>query len=387
MSPEPTLQPLPYQHRTWFFRLLVTIFVCSVPVFIFYATGYRVSLTDTSNIISVGGIFVSAETENAVIYLNDEPVENYRLFQRAAYIQNLPAGVHRLHVQGEGLHTWVKELPVYPHIVTEAYAFTYPAIPQVRLITPYVSATGTPIVAVASGTDLLPQTVSYTTEFFASTTVATSTLVSNEEYTFVEELFATSSTSTVDTLRTRLQAELEESFLFSSESATTSATSSMALATTTRERNNRQLQETNDGLFVRWIGNPTDHPYYFCLNTTVPSNASTSVLGAYVDANLAQLASAQERASTRGDFTCRDEIAITTFDQAILLFDFMPDTNGDVVLVQVTDGLYAIEVDDRGWQNTQLLYGGTDFSVALFGEQIFIRDAGYYFELMLTLDT
>ena len=383
MPSEPTLQPLPYQHRSWFFRILFAIFVCSVPVFIFYATGYRISMSDTNNIVSVGGIFVSSDAEDTTIFLNDEPVEKYRLFQRAAYIQNLPAGVHNLHVQGEGLHTWVKRLPVYPHIVTEAQAFNYPLVPQVRLITPYTTVGGQSFLRAATSSDWSVVPVETVAPVVASTTIATSTLVANEEFEFVAELFSTSSTSTVDRLRTRSRSEAIETFAFRSEQATTS--SSLQVATPTQERNNRRLYETDEGLFVRWVGGENDHPYYFCINTTRPEGATTSVLSLYVAANAASVSDAMETAVTRGDFSCRDEISINTFDRDVSLFGFMPGTNGDVVLVQLTDGLYAVEVDDRGWQNTQLLYPGESITVVVFGEQVFIHDGTHYFELLFTL--
>lgn len=384
MSPEPNVKPLPYGHRLWFFRGLLFLFVCSVPVFMFYATGYRVSFTETSNIVSVGGIFISAEVEDTAIFLNDEPVENYRLFQRAAYIQNLPAGVHRLHVQGAGLHTWVKELPVYPHIVTEATAFNYPIVPQVRLITSYQTGGGRPVVFEAATSTILSSPVEYRTPLLASTTVATSSLVVDEEYTFIAELFASTSTTTLpDVVRTRLQAQVEEAFVFSSERPTTTATSSFAQATTTREKSQRRLYETDTGIAVAWTGSPDNHPYYFCLNATLP-NATSSALSSHVAANMASVAAIQEGAVKRGDFICRDTIPINTFDRPVLLFAFIPNMN-DVALVQLSDGLYAIEFDDRGWQNTQLLYASDSIEVVVHGGQIFIKDGDYVFELLLSL--
>lgn len=385
MTSAPTVQPLPYKHRTWFFRILLTVFVCAVPVFIFYAAGYRISFDDTEqNIVSVGGIFVSAEAEETVIYLNEEVVENYRLFQRAAYIPNLPAGMHRLHVQGEGVHTWVKELPVYPHIVTEAQAFNMPQTPQVRLITPYRTATGTQVVRGAASTTPLGSSVTHRASWFASSTIATSSLQRNEEYTFVTELFTATSTNNSETLRTRIRTQIEGAFLFSTEQATVTASTTDPSATTTREVTHRRLYETADGLFVQWIGSQNDFPYYFCLNL---SQASTSDVGltSYIANNLANVLEGQQQLTNRGDFACRETIRIDTQGKDILLFDFFPDNN-DLVLVQLTDGLYVVEVDDRAWQNSQLLYPGSEFSVVLENQQIYISDQGYYFELLTTLE-
>lgn len=383
MPHEPTVQPLPYTRRSWFFRILLTIFVCLVPGFIFYATGYRLSLTDTNNIISVGGIFVTAETEDTAIFLNEEVVENYRLFQRAAYIQNLPAGIHRLHVQGEGLHTWVKELPVYPHIVTEAHAFNMPSVPQVRLIMPYQTVGGVQFIPAATGTTPMGDSVEYRSLWFASTTVATTTLQVNEEFAYVTELFATSSTSTTPTLRSRIREQIEATFMFSSD-APTSTLAVGVIATTTRIQNERRLYETENGLFVNWEGSSNDYPYYFCINLNTEI-ASSSPFTAYVENNVANVIDSTELLTSRGDFACRSTIAIDTQNKEVLLFDFFPD-NPNLVLLHLSDGLYVVEVDDRSWQNAQLLYAGTDFTVALANQQIYIEDGDYYFELFTTLE-
>lgn len=382
MTPaEPTLEPLSYRHRTWFFRGLLTLFVLCVPVFMFYATGYRVSLTDIDTIVSVGGIFVSAETDNTTIYLDDELVDNYRLFQQAAYIQNLPAGVYRLTVQGDGLHTWVKELPVYPHIVTETMAFNTPLEPQIRLVQPFMTATGTQV--------LFEQASSTMSDFgtvrvpiMATATTATSSFFANEEYDFVADLFASSTaTSSPNTLRSRIATELEATFTFSSN-APTSTVATSSTATTTQVQANRQVAETATGLVVTWLGSSDTTPYYFCRNI-VPPSASTSALRSYVANNLIAAESALE-SSARGDFVCRDTIMVETFDREIRLFDFFPGLN-DWLLVHLSDGLYAVEIDDRGWQNTQRMYASETMEVAVFGEQIFVHDQGYYFELLTEL--
>jgi hypothetical protein len=49
--------------------------------------------------------------------------------------------------------------------------------------------------------------------------------------------------------------------------------------------------------------------------------------------------------------------------------------------MHLSDGLYAVEVDDRAWQNTQLLYPGTDIHVVQDGGRIYVQDGEYYLEV------
>jgi hypothetical protein len=48
----------------------------------------------------------------------------------------------------------------------------------------------------------------------------------------------------------------------------------------------------------------------------------------------------------------------------------MPD-DPNLVLLQLDDGLYVVEIDDRSWQNTQLLYPGRELAVVIDGGRIY----------------
>ena len=145
-SAKAVVQPLPRQRRRFLFLSLLFLFVCAVPVFVFYATGYRYDIfTGDGSITATGGLYVSVGAEEGEVYLNESRVEDSRIFRSAIYIQNIMPGLQRLHVQAPGYHTWVKELPVYPHIVTEASAFMMPLVSQVRPITEFMTSTGSPV--------------------------------------------------------------------------------------------------------------------------------------------------------------------------------------------------------------------------------------------------
>ena len=54
-------------------------------------------------------------------------------------------------------------------------------------------------------------------------------------------------------------------------------------------------------------------------------------------------------------------------------------------MLQLEDGLYVTEIDDRSWQNTQQVYTGDDFETVVTDTAIYIKQEGRYFELLTTL--
>jgi len=368
------LQPLSRRRRTWFFRLLSLLFLCVVPVIIFYAIGYRVNLTAINDVVGIGGIFITAETADTTIYLNDELVDNYRLFQRAAYIQNLPAGTYQLRVEGEGLHTWSKALPVYPHLVTETLAFNAPRLPQARLIQPYQSAAGTQILLGTTSTTTLAGDVTQRALVTATSSKATRLWFANAEYALVSNLF-TSPVTTTSTTTTRLARPIEAK----ANTALTKTTTpdDAVAATSTRTKARRAVFETATGLAVTWLGKKDNTPYYFCRNHESLPKATTTVRQFGPQPK-------PEPLKTRGSLTCQERVVIPIDTKTVQWFDFFPGLD-DWLLVHLDDGLYALEIDDRGGRNRQLLYQSEQMAVRLSGERIFIHDQGYYFELLTDL--
>ena len=50
--------------------------------------------------------------------------------------------------------------------------------------------------------------------------------------------------------------------------------------------------------------------------------------------------------------------------------------------MQLEDGLYVTEIDDRAWQNTQMIYPGDKFETIVTDTNIYIKEDGRYFELL-----
>lgn len=375
MPPIPDVKPLPKRRRLLVFIFSLVVFSVAVPAFVFYAIGYRFDFSnEISNIRAVGGMYISADVDDIAIYIDDEPVEDMRIFQNAAYIQNLEAGLHQVHVQGENIQTWVKTLPVYAHYVTEAAGFNMPTTPQVRLITEYVTDNGDSVVAPNATSTFAFATT--TNIFYATSTTATSTFSPNSEYAFVESLFASTTQERSDA-RDQLRM-MEERFRF----GTISTSTLLEFATTTKTFQDIRLYKSGEDVFAHFVGDANDIPYYYCVTYTGPV-ATSFAYGSHVYTQIEkEFASTTDLSSSalEGTQLCRREVRIDRLWQDVHWFDFYPNSS-DLVLMHLTDGLYVVEIDDRSWQNTQLLYPGEELIVVLDGGQIFIQDGDYFVEV------
>jgi len=382
MPAEPQIKPLAYKKRKWFFRVLILSFIVIMPLVVFYATGYRFDFSKESPIISTGGIYISVPVDNADIYINEELVRDIRVFRRASYIQNLNAGIHRVHVQSEGLQTWVKELPVQSHIVTEVQSFNMPVVPQIRLIGGWISGTGRQVFPkVATSTIANKFSFASTTEqVLASTTIATTTLTVNQEYDFVRSLFGTTTES--ETLVGRVVQGVNEAFVFTEGSTTATAT-----PTTTIVNRDMKLYESDGEVYATWLGRDNEIPYYFCVNYQAASSTVTQY-GKHVYEGVATVLATMPITETQNlsGRICRDTIRIDRKGKEVKMFDFFPNSI-DLVLLLLDDGLYVTEIDDRAWQNVQLLYPGNNIDARVSGGRIYVKDGNYLMEVLTELST
>lgn len=391
MHTAPQVQPLPYRHRKRTFGFLLTLFLVSLPFLYLYATGYRFDLNATSNIVSTGGMYVAAERTGSEIFIDGELVRETRAFRRAFYAQNLDPGTHRVHVQKEGQHTWVKELPVTSHLVTEAQAFNLPLVPQVRLITPWQSATGTAIVKA-------PITyASSTNEYLATSTKTTAKFTPNAEYDSLIRFFGTTSPTTtpgaVATVAKRIESFLDD------PKATTTATSTKdtELATTTKESGGVRLYQDGDDVYAAWIGPFSEMPYYYCAEAFPPYSTSTTTTtttpAIALPAATAAARTATAEAIEEGvlmqpvqtvppDVVCEPKIRIDRKWQTVKHFDFVPGSS-DYVIMGLEDGVYMVEIDDRSWQNMQPIMSGNDLDFRVENGAVYVFDGTIIYQMVL----
>lgn len=375
MPLEPEIKSLSHKKRSYFFYVLFIVFLISLPLFIFYTTGYRLNFdNDRTSIVTTGGIYVTTNNLDVDVYMDEKKVEQPRLFRSAYYIQNIETGLHRVVVQKNGLQTWVKIIPVDSYIVTEASAFNMPEIPYIRPIAQYTNAGGQGVyISKATTTDLFPKATT-TGSNFVIVPKATGTLQSSSEYKYVAQLFASSTASSTSIIN-KLEAEIQK-FRFSS--STNASTSKQEIKYI--EHGNMRLIPRGDELYAHWIGSAASTPYYFC----TADSASTTVALRYGEHFAKQIE--MQRLSTttplllENNRLCRFEIRLDRKWQHIKYYEFFPNSS-DLVVMQLEDGLYVTEIDDRAWQNTQMIYPGDKFETIVTDTNIYIKEDGRFFEL------
>ncbi|OGG86096.1 hypothetical protein A2392_01385 [Candidatus Kaiserbacteria bacterium RIFOXYB1_FULL_46_14] len=376
MSPQ--VQPLSYRHRFLFFYLLLGIFVLSLPFLFLYATGYRLSSIGIGgNLVSTGGIYVATERSGAQIFIDDELVRETRIFRRAFYAQGLDAMTHKVYVQKADHHTWVKELPVYPHIVTEAQAFNLPLVPKVRLITKWQTQAG---VAVLTSTSDILDGASSTNQILFEPRASTTTLVMNQEYAQLLKEFESPEVkeeSVLDRARSNLTGE--------------SATST---ATTTKEWRGVRLYQQDDEVYASFIGNREEMPYYYCAEDFPRWEGATATSTASTKRNLALAYGTLEKTAETNELdlpvqeipdevTCDPVILIDNKGEAISHFDFFPNSV-DLVIIATKSGIYVTEIDDRSWQNRQPLLLGKDLSFRVIGSSVYAYDGKVIYQINIS---
>jgi len=383
MPNEPQIGELSHERRKRFFWILVVIFIISLPSLIFYTTGYRLSFeNEETSIVTTGGVYITTDNLEVDVYLDDEQVERPRLFRSAYYIQNIETGQHRVVVQRPDLHTWVKELPVDPYIVTEASAFNVPVVPVIRSITKYRTVTGSAVYFDVSTTSDFFSGVTTTYPYVLSTSTATSSYELNEEYVFVESLFSTTSTSTQSVFEMFLNGMERFRFATTSDSVDSDSSTSTELIVS---KGGIGIINRDGELYAVWQEDVSSIPYYFCI---VHSSASTTELryGKHVSDEIERLSVSTTSPLIADDNrVCRPEIKLDRKQKDVYFYDFMPNTS-DLVLLQLEDGLYVTEIDDRSWQNVQQLYPGDDFQVIVENDSIFIHENDNYFEIITEIE-
>lgn len=361
-----TVQPLPYRTRQRTFTLLLGLFLVSLPFLYLYATGYRFDFRKPTTLISTGGLYLAVERTEAEIYIDNELVRETRTFRRAFYAQNIDVGTHRVHVQKDGYHTWVKELPVSKHLVTEATAFNMPVVPQIRVIAPWQSATGTPVVRTP-----LPF-ASTTHPIIATTTAATAGLVANAEYASLRSHFSTTTPTT-----TPSRAAMSTTTLPAVETATSTVVS-----------NGVRLAMDGDELYASWVGSFENMPYYYCAADFPRYNDSlaTGTIPVVEEIETEETEFVMHPVETVSlDDACDPTIRMDRKWQEVRDFDFFPGREG-LVIMALEDGIYAVEIDDRSWQNAQPLLLGEKLEMHLENGNLYVYDGDLIYQVFFNAE-
>ncbi len=383
------VEPLPRQQRHRIFLLLLFTFVFAVPIFVFYATGYRYNIFDNQNgITTTGGMYIAVAQNNGEIFLDDEPARGSRIFRRATYIQSVLPGVHRVHVQGEGLQTWVKDLPVFSHMVTEAEAILLPLVPPARLITASSTGRNLPLVTESEATLLedISELVSLTTSVITEDDVLlTDSIIPNPEFLVLNNVFNPEE-DVVDATSTAAVPPPPRFRFADGSLATSSATNTEQIVA----RGDMSLVLRDGALYAQYVGSARSVPHYFCVPAAAVASTS-ELFGAHVaygidrtrviQTSIQPTISATLPGETR---ICRNEIRLDTKFQAIVSFDFLPGSS-DHVIVHRADGVYVVEIDDRAWQNVQTILPRPVDKLIVDNNRIFVQISTIFLEIATVL--
>jgi len=345
------MQPLSRTKRISMLVVLVTLFLIGAPGLVLYSTGYRFG--DAFSLVKTGGIFIHSSLSGTEVFIDDEFIENNGVILRNTLIQDLkPNIVHKVFVAKKGYHTWVKELFVFPNLVTEASILMLPTEIETRKINPSLGTIASSI----------------------STTTANASILENPEYKIVEEEFASTvqqfeielSTTTlnakydVDDLPGRFISATTSSLVRPKEITIKYATTTfpefiLDLETEVGDITEKiELKEKQKMLtwleggdvHVRWAGEEETIPFIFCVDE------------------------------------CVSEIVVS-LDTNIEKYDFLPGRN-DVLIVQTLNDIFAIEIDNRSEPNIQPIFQGNDLDFkVLNNNDIFVKEGDVFYEILL----
>jgi hypothetical protein len=377
---QPFVKPLSLWRRKLVFGTLLLAFLISLPAFIFYAAGYRYNFSTTNQIFTVtGSFYLAAEAPESVIYIDDVEIQNARTFRNAFYIQGLEPGIHRVHVQAPGLYTWVKELTISPHIVTQVESFNLPLQPQVRLVAEYTTAEGKAVVFGRATSSPVLSGIASTTVWQFSTSTATSTYRSNQEFALLADLFAEKASTTAYLEKIRSTAA-KSPFGFSTSSVEELPVGEQA--TTTIIRDSIKLYQVGDEVFAYATSTTLRQaPHYFCRDESL---IEEEIINAELVASTYETIKPADSVELPSEPSCRSEIRIDRKGMKVIGFAFHP-TNTNLVLMHLEDGIYVVEIDDRAWQNTQVLYPGKALEFIIYRGGTFIKEGELIFEVLTEL--
>ncbi len=303
------MTPKSSRTRFVYFIVFFLVFLAVAPFILLYSFGYN--WTKNFSLLKTGGVYVYSSETGANLYVNDVLDNSTSVFQHGLLVKDLHPNTYLIKITKDGYIDWRKNIKVEEEKVAEAYPFL---IPKQITTTPILSK--------------IPKSET-----------ASSTLVTNPDYTYYLSLFAT----------TTLAGQAKITTLKKVVSATsTKATSTLPSV----ESKKLIIEKTGNGLRAVWSGSDSDIPFYFCL---------------------------QDGNRCVKDFVVYEASNIGTFN-------FYPSRN-DVVIFVVDSKIMVVELDKRTPQNIVELYKSPtqeslDFRV-LDNENIIVKDGKKLIKLSL----
>jgi hypothetical protein len=342
------IRPLSKKSRYLSLGVLFLFFVILGPAIILYSEGYRFDDLDEFFFIKTGGIYIhSSEISNVRVYIDDEFHKSSGLILRNTLIQNLrPKEDYVIRVEKDDYHSYVKTLPVFPSLVTEAVSFMIPIEIKKREILEFFDQEGNQIdkSPIDSKTKkptfkINPEYNQLMIDFELRLSPEQELLEAKEKANSVATSTNTTSTSTTTKDAVVPIKKVPEHFI------------SLGIEDSDLLENLIQKGDLiawldNGNIITHWIGKIENIPHYFCFDR---SDCKTSI-----------------ELNWNGD---------------IKQFDYLPGRN-DVWAVSSSNGIWAVEVDDRSERNIQPIYLGKDLTFKIgSNNRIVVRDENKFIEL------
>lgn len=335
------MKPLSRKQRRLSLGLSLLVFIVVAPFIVAYSTGYRLSdLGEKLQIIQTGGIYIHSEVPNSNVFIDGEFFENNGTWIRNTLIQNLsPKKDHVVEIHKEGYHSWIKLLEVNPSFVSEGHALLLPKEIEKTATYQFVDAEG------------------------VATTTESDLILENPVYFDMEVLFSLASST--EEISAQLKAEE-----IAAKNAAKLLEQGITASTTLEVKkdipeyfvelgiedpdelenliiNGDQVSWLENGdIVTSWIGRENEIPYYYC--------------------------------KTIGE--CITTIGLD-WDDEIIRFGFLPGRD-DVWIVQISTGIWAVEVDDRSARNIQPIYEGENLDFRINERnRLIVLDEEVFYEL------
>ncbi len=123
---------MPLKKRRLYFFLFLALFLLAIPILVLYTSGWR--LDNNLKLVKTGGIYISAPSSGAEIYVNNKLGKITNIIQHDFFEQNLTPGTYFVFVYKDGYWPWSKELQVHEQLVSDAHAFLVPREPKTEEI-------------------------------------------------------------------------------------------------------------------------------------------------------------------------------------------------------------------------------------------------------------
>jgi hypothetical protein len=333
------MQPLNKWKRRILLIALLLLFVILTPWILMNSFGYR--LDDALNVVKTGGLYLHSEVPNTSVYINGKYIKDNGALIRNVFIQKLkPNSSYKIEVYKDGFNGWVKELYVYPGIVSEGHVLMLPEEFEIREIYPFFNEEGEGVYSPVPGFTKV------------SRTLDGRIIPENGEYINVITLFEGENpyepkvpevVESENILNEEVEQELPDHYL-------ELGIEDPELLDNLIETSDEISWLQNGDIVLYWIDKLESIPYYYC-------------------------GGIEER-------ICNEEI-ILDWQNEIKRFAYYPGRS-DAWIVLVNDGIYAVEVDPRSQRNIQTIYLGQGLDFRLDGSgNLIIKDQGSYFEIDL----